>query len=130
MPYVDDVGVVSTLPRARTRMMDVIVVACLDLRLTVPEKRTEAEHLWSHPGTARNALRIESAGQRYKQTAGFVYLGGAISESAEFDTQIKRGIGAAWASVRRYSSQFYDQRNARLSLKIRLFKAEVVEAVL
>ena len=57
-------------------------------------------------------------------------LGGAISESADFDTEIKRRIGAAWASVRRYSSQLYDRRNARLSLKIRLFKTEIVEAIL
>ena len=59
-----------------------------------------------------------------------MYLGGAISESANLDTEIKRRIGAAWARVRRYSSQLYDRRNARLSLKIRLFKAKVVEAML
>ena len=39
-------------------------------------------------------------------------------------------MGAAWASVRKYSSQLYDRRNARLSLNIRLFKAEVMEAML
>ena len=87
-------------------------------------------HLWSHPHTALNALRIKAAGQRYKQTTEFVYLGGAISEIADLDIEIKRRIGAAWASVRKYSSQLYDQRNARLSLKIRLFKAEVMEAML
>ena len=87
-------------------------------------------HLWSHPHTALNALRIKAAGQRYKQTTEFVYLGGAISEIADLDIEIKRRIGAAWASVRKYSSQLYDQRNARLSLKIRLFKAEVMEAKL
>ena len=86
-------------------------------------------HLWSHPNTASNALRIEAAGQRYKQTTKFVYLGGAISESADFDTEIKRRIGAAWASVRKYT-QLYDRRNTRLSLKIRLFKAEAMEAML
>ena len=94
------------------------------------EKKTEAMHLWSHPHTASNALRIETAGQRYKQTTEFVYLGGAISESADLDIEIKRRIGAAWASVRKYSSQLYDRRNARLSLKISLFKAEVMEAML
>ena len=97
---------------------------------TVSEKKTEAMHLWSHPHTTSNALRIEAAGQRYKQTTEFVYLGGAISESADLDIEIKRRIGAAWASVRKYSSQLYDRRNARLSLKIRLFKAEVMEAML
>ena len=59
-----------------------------------------------------------------------MYLGGAISESADFDTEIKRRIGAVWASVKKYSSQLYDRRNARLSLKIGLFKAEVMEAML
>ena len=59
-----------------------------------------------------------------------MYLGGGISESANLDTEVKRRIGAAWASVRKYSSQLYDRWNARLSLKIRLFKAEVMEAML
>ena len=58
------------------------------------------------------------------------YLGGAISESADLDTEIKRRIGAAWASVTRYSSQMYDRRNGRLSLEIRPLKAGVVEAML
>ena len=87
-------------------------------------------HLWSHPHTASNSLRIEATGQRYKQTTEFVYLGGAISESADLDIEIKRRIGAAWASVRKCSSQLYDLRNARLSLKIRLFKAEVMKDML
>ena len=128
--YADDAGVVSTSPRGLTRMMGVIVVACQEFGLTVSEKKTETMHLWSHPHTASNALRIEAAGQRYKQTTEFVYLGGAVSESADLDIEIKRRIGAAWASVRKYSSQLYDRRNTRLSLKIRLFKAEVMEAMI
>ena len=130
MLYADDAGVVSTSPRRLTRMMGVIVVTCQEFGLTVSEKKTEAIHLWSPPHTASNALRIEAAGQRYKQTTEFVYLGGAISESADLDIEIKRRTGAAWASVRKYSSQLYDRRNARLSLKIRLFKAEIMEAML
>ena len=94
------------------------------------EKKIEAMHLWFHPHTTSNALQIEAPGQRYKQTTEFVYLGGAISETAGLDIEIKRRIGAVWASVRKYSSQLYDRRNARLSLKIRLFKAEVMEALL
>ena len=130
MLYADDARVVSTSPRGLTWMMDVIVVACQEFRLTVSEKKTETVHLWSHPNTASNALRIEAIGQRYKQTTEFVYLGGAISESADLDTEIKRRIGAAWASVKQCSSQLHDRRNARLSLKIRLFKAELMEAML
>ena len=130
MLYADDAGVVSTSPRGLTRMMGVIVVACQELGLTVSEKKTEAMHLWSHPHTASNTLRIEAAGQRYKQTTEVVYLGGGISESTDLDIEMKRRIGAAWASVRKCSSQLYDRRNARLSLKIRLFKSEVMEAML
>ena len=130
MLYADNAGVVSTSPHGLTRMVDVIVLACQELGPTVSEKKTEAMHLWSHPNTASNALRIEAVGQRYKQATEFVSLGGAIIESADPDTEIKRRIGAAWASVRKYSSQMYDRQYARLSLKIRLFKAEVMEAML
>ena len=105
MLYADDAGVVSTSPRGLTRRMEVIVVACQEFGLTVSEKKTEVMHLWSHSNRASHALRIEAAGQRYKQTTGFVYLGGAISESADLGTEIKRRIGAAWASARKYSSQ-------------------------
>ena len=95
MLYADDAGLVSTSPRGLTRMMGVIVVTCQEFGLTVLEKKTEAMHLWSHPHTASNALRIEAAGQRYKQTTEFVYLGGAISESVDLDIEIKRRIGSS-----------------------------------
>ena len=130
MLYADDTGVVPTSPRGLIRMRNVIVVACQELGLTVSEKNTEAIHLWPHPNTASNALQIEATGQWYKQTTEFVYLGGAISGSADLDTEIKRCIGAGWTSVRKYSLQSYDRRNARLSLKISLFKAEVMKAML
>ena len=126
MLYAGKAGVVSTSPRGLTRMMDVIVVACQEFGLTVSEKKMEVMHLLSHLSTASNALRIEVAGQRYKQTTEIVYLGGAISESADLDIEIERRIGPALADVRKYSSQSCDQRNARLSLKISLFKAEVM----
>ena len=127
MLYTDDAAVVSTSPL--TRMMGVIVVACQEYGLTVSEKKTEAMHLWSHPHTASNALRIEAAGQRYKQTTEFVYLGGAISESADLGIEIKRRTGAAWASVRKYSSQLYDRRNAAVAHDPAIQK-EVMEAML
>ena len=62
-------------------MMDVIIVVYEEFGLTVSEKKTKDMPLWLDPSTASNALRIEAAGQRYKQTAEFVCstLGGAIS---------------------------------------------------
>ena len=130
MLYANDARVVSTSPRELTKMVDVIVAACEEFGLPVSEMKIEVIHVWSHLSTASNTLQIEAGGRRYKQTTEFVYLGGAISESVDLDTDIKHPIGVAWASVRRYSSQMYNPRNARLSLKIRLFKAEVVEAML
>ena len=108
MLYADDAGLVLASPRGLTRMMSVMVVACQEFGLKVSEKKTEAIHLWSRPNTASNALRFEAVEQRYQQTIEFVYLGGAISESADLDTEVKRRIGAAWANVRKYSSQLYD----------------------
>ena len=92
MLYADDEGVVSTSPHGLTRMMDVIVVACQEFGLTVSKESTQAMHLWSHPISASNALRNEPAGQRLKQTTGFVYLGVNISESADLDTEFKRHV--------------------------------------
>ena len=43
--YADDAGEVSTSPRGLTSMMDVIVVACQELGLTVSEKKTKSMHL-------------------------------------------------------------------------------------
>ena len=112
-------------------MMGVMVVLYKKLGLTVSEKRTKAMYLWSNPSTVLNALRSEEAGKRYKHTTKFVYLGGgAINEGTDVVTKIKLPIGAGWASVRRYSYQLYDQRNARLSLKIRLLKAKVMNVML
>ena len=105
--YADDAGVASTSSRGLARMVDEMVFAHQEFVLRVSEKKTEAMHLWSDPSTASNALRMKATGQRYTQTMEFVYLG-AISESTELDTEIKRRIGAAWARVRRYSSQLCD----------------------
>ena len=125
MLYADDAGVVSTSPRGLTRMMGVIVVACQEFGLTVSEKNTEASGLIPTQRRTRCELRWQGNGiKRRPSLCTLVVL------SARADIEIKRRIGAAGASVRKYSSQLYDRRNARLSLKIRLFKAEVMEAML
>ena len=68
MLYADAAGVVSTSPRGLTSMMDSIVVAYQESGLTVSEKKTEVMYLCSHPIPASTALRVEPAGQQYKQT--------------------------------------------------------------
>ena len=56
MLYADDAELVSTSPRGLTRMMDFIVVACLEFGLTRSEKKTEAMHPRSDLSTASNTL--------------------------------------------------------------------------
>ena len=69
MLYANDAG---WCRHRRVGLPGVDITACQEFGLTVSEKKTEAMHLWSDPSTASNALRIEVAGQRYKQTTKFV----------------------------------------------------------
>ena len=68
--------------------MDVTVVACQEFELTVSEKKIEAMQLWSDPSTTSNALRIKAEGERHKYTTKFLYIGRAISESVDLDTEM------------------------------------------
>ena len=87
MLYADDAGVVLTSPRGLTQAEGRYSCRiCQEFGLTVSEKKTEAMQPWSQHSTAANALRIEVAGQRYKQTTEFVYLGGALSARARILT--------------------------------------------
>ena len=98
MLFADDAGV-ATSPRGLTRSMDMMAVACQEFG----RADHVGKYLWSDSNTASGALLIDAEGQRYKHTTEFLYLG-AISESVDHDTEIQRRIGAALASVRRYSS--------------------------
>ena len=79
----------------------------------------EREAMMKDNSSIFSRVYIKAAGQRYKQTEKFVYLGGAISADAKMSIEINRRISAAWARIRKYSSQLYDRPNAELSLKVR-----------
>ena len=64
MFHADNAEVALTSPHGLARMIDVIVVAYQEFKLTVSEKKTTAMHLWSNHSTAPNALQIEAAGNR------------------------------------------------------------------
>ncbi len=130
MLYADDAGVLSRTSEGLARMMAVIVETCQEFGLTVSESKTESMRLWSVSSPTETVLDISAAGQRYKQTDKFVYLGGAISADANMSIEINRRISAAWANLRKYSPQLYDRPNAELSLKAGMLRAEVVEALL
>ena len=75
MLYADDAGVVSPSPEGLEKMMTVIVTSCTAFGLTA---KTEIMCLQTKGG-GHVPLTVTAAGQVYKQTVQFVYLGGAIS---------------------------------------------------
>ena len=77
MLYADDAGIVSRSSEGLERMMTVIVTACSSLELTASEAKTEKMCLQTNNG-GKVPFTINAAGQVYKQTIEFVYLGGAI----------------------------------------------------
>ena len=82
------------------------------------------------PRTPRTTVRVEAAGQTYKQVQSFTYLGGAVTEVLDMSVEIARRTRACWMRIRRYLRELYDQPKVALSLKTRMVKAEAIEAPL
>ena len=74
-------------------------------------------------------MRINAAGQAYKQVQYFTYLGGVVIETPDMSTEVARRTRASWVRIRRYLRELYDQPKVELSLKTRMVKAEVIEAL-
>ena len=70
MLYVDDVDIVSRSPRSLAKMMTAVVEVCGAYGLTVVETKTETMVMRS-PDHVAEDLRVEAAGQRYKQPEQF-----------------------------------------------------------
>ena len=82
MLYADDAGIVSKSAQGLAKMMTVIVTVFEAAGLTVSEK-TEIMLLRTPDQTpCTSPLVIEAAGQRYRQTRQFLYLGGLVDASA------------------------------------------------
>ena len=73
---------------------------------------------------------IEAAGQRYRRTTPFLYLGVLIDASADIMPEIKRRVRLAWACYSRVEWKLYDMEAAPFALKLRKLKAEVIETLL
>ena len=67
------------------------------------------------PRTPRTMVRIEAAGQIYKQVQSFTYLGGAVTETTDTSVEITRRTRACWMRIRRYSRELYGQPKVALS---------------
>ena len=128
MLYADDACIVSRSPQGLAKMMEVIVEVCRAFTLTVSAKKTETMCM-PPPRTPRTMVQIEAAGQTYKQVQPFTYLGRAVIEVPDI-FEIARRTRACWMRIRRYLRELYDQPKVALSLKIRMVKAEAIEALL
>ena len=71
-----------------------------------------------------------AAGQVYKQTLEFVYLGGSITADTDLRVETMRRLQRAWACFQRYKVEIFDIPGVRLLVKMPFLKAEVVEALL
>ena len=88
---------------------------------------TIAHHTCVRKDTKPSTTSPEAAGQVYKQTDEFVYLGGNVNHNADLSIEVGRGIRSAWCSFRKYTLELYDRPSAPLEVKIRMLRAEVLE---
>ena len=91
MLYVDDAGIVSRSKDSLAKIMAVVVETCDAFGLTVSENKTETMALLPQTAPAER-LSIVAAGQRYRQTERFNYLGGTISADATMDAELASRI--------------------------------------
>ena len=135
MLYADDAGVVSISQEGLTGMMTIIVELFGAFGLTVSEK-TETllmrapEKQPKKGGSPPPRLVIEAAGQKYAQTAQFRYLGTLVNEDGELTQEVNHRSRAAWAYIRRFSRELFELPRAPWRLKVRLLRAEAMEALL
>ena len=109
------------------KMMTVVVTVLEAAGLTVPEKKTGAMPLRTPDQAHRTSpLVIEAAGQRYRQAAQFLYLGGLVNASADIMPETKRRVRLAWACYKQFKRELYDMEAAPFTLKLRMLKAEVM----
>ena len=136
MLYADDAGVVSRSQEGLTRMMTTIVEVLGAFSPTVSEKKTETllmrapEKQPKKEGSPPPPLVIEAAGQKYAQTAQFRYLGGLVNEDGELTQEINHRSRAAWSCIMSISRELFDRPRAPWRLKVRLLRAEAMEALL
>ena len=65
MLYVDDACIVSRSPQGLAKMMEIIVEVCRAFALTMSAKKTDM--CMPSPHTPWTTVRVEAAGQTYKQ---------------------------------------------------------------
>ena len=116
MLYAGGACIGSRSPQGLAKMMEVIVEVCRAFTLTVSAKKTETMCM-PPPRTSRTMMRVEEAGQIYKQVHPFTNLGGAVTKTPDLSVEITRRTRACWMRVRQYQRELYDKPKVALSLK-------------
>ena len=130
MLYADDACIVSRLPRGLGRMMAVFVEVFGAFGVTISESKTESMCM-PIPRAPATKIVFNATVQRYRQTTSFTYLGGTVTEMPNLSNEIDRRIRAGWMGFKRYKRELYDRPKASLlSMKVRIVRSEVVEALL
>ena len=83
MLYADDLGIVSKSAEGLAKMMTVIVTVFEAAGLTASEKTETMLLRTLGQAPCTSPLVVETAGQRYRQTTQFLYLGGLMDASAD-----------------------------------------------
>ena len=129
MLHADGASIVSRSPQGLAKMMEIIIEVCRTFALTVSAKKTET--MCMPPlRTPRTMVRVEAAGQIYKQVKSFTYLGGAVTETPNMSVEIARRTHACWIRIRRYLRELYNQPKVALPLKTRMVKDVAIAALL
>ena len=82
-------------------MIGVIVVVCAAFGLTVSEAKNEIMRLRAKGMSESTAIfSVETAGQVYNQTNGFVYLGRNVNHNADRSIEVNRRIRNAGCNFR------------------------------
>ncbi|CAB1117856.1 unnamed protein product [Ectocarpus sp. CCAP 1310/34] len=115
MLYADDAAIVSRSPESLEKMMSAIVRVAGLFGLLVSEPKTEIMCMLPK-GIEERPFTVSAAGQTYKQTDRFVYLGRTISADGKADREITSRSCRAWKCYRRNSASMYDRRRANRQL--------------
>lgn len=129
MLYADDAGIVSHPPERLEKMTSIVVRVASVCGMMVSEPKT-AIMCMLPKGMEECPFTVSAAGQTYKQTDRFVYLGQTIFADGKIDRGITSRICRAWKCFRRNGTAMYDRRRVDRRLKVRLLQAEVVETLL
>ena len=73
--------------------MAMIVEVCGSFGLTVSEKKTKTMQMPIPHGLV-TPITINAAGQHYRQTASFIYLGGTVTKTPNLSIEVDRRIRA------------------------------------